>query len=202
MAKTTKSVAKKTAAKKATTPRSKTSPKRAASAADVAAARTGTKAPADSSTPATDDQFLASTLAQPALMGVGGTGDIQSATSRQISRAEAAVAERNRIAAAKQAEFDENARREEQTRVDRVNAERADSGALRAPVDPAKAQGISPDVTSAVNVTSLGELPVPGTGVAHPDDLAPGQSMAPSPPQSSSNIVPNPDKPGTHFSKM
>lgn len=41
----------------------------------------------------------------------------------------------------------------------------------------------------------------PGTGVADPADLAPGQSLEPSPP-GGVNIAPLPDKPGSVFSKL
>jgi type II secretory pathway pseudopilin PulG len=80
---------------------------------------------------------------------------------------------------------------------------------LRAPLDnpmqkPAADSapaGISPDVTSPTS-GSVGEVKIPGTGVADIRDLAPGQSLAPSPPVSSSNIVPTPNKPGTPFAQL
>lgn len=59
-----------------------------------------------------------------------------------------------------------------------------------APASPA-AQGVSPDVTSPVDLSA----PVLGSGVAKLHELAPGQSLAPSPPISSSNILPQPEKP-------
>lgn len=62
--------------------------------------------------------------------------------------------------------------------------------------------GIHPDVTSPVNLFAAQAPALPGTGVADPRDLAPGQDMSPSPPVSSSNILPNPDKPGTNFSRL
>lgn len=71
----------------------------------------------------------------------------------------------------------------------------------RRPDDPQQV-GVSPDVTSPTSLMHHDEPRLPGTGVADPRDLAPGQSMAPSPPISSSNIVPTPLKPGTHFSKI
>ena len=80
---------------------------------------------------------------------------------------------------------------------------------LRAPLDnpmqkPAAEvapPGIHPDVTSPTS-GSPGEVKIPGTGVADIRDLAPGQSLAPSPPVSSSNIVPTPNKPGTPFAQL
>lgn len=51
-------------------------------------------------------------------------------------------------------------------------------------------QGIHPDVTSL----TTNEVPL-SDGVARLEDLAPGQSLEPSPAASSSNILPQPEKP-------
>lgn len=76
---------------------------------------------------------------------------------------------------------------------------------LRAPLDnPTQRRvapaGIHPDVTSSTSHAL--DMPVPGTGVAELTDLAPGQDLSPSPPVSSSNILPQPDKPGSLYSKL
>ena len=65
------------------------------------------------------------------------------------------------------------------------------AGVANAPV-VGEIPGIHPDVTSP---TTGPVVNVPGTGVAKLSELAPGQSLAPSPPISSSNILPQPDKP-------
>jgi hypothetical protein len=82
---------------------------------------------------------------------------------------------------------------------------------LRAPMDNAMQKrndiahptGISPDVTSPTT-GPVGQVArnIPGTGVADIRDLAPGQDLSPSPPVSSSNILPQPNKPGSVFSKL
>lgn len=82
---------------------------------------------------------------------------------------------------------------------------------LRAPMDNAMQKrndiahptGIHPDVTSPTT-GPIGQVAqnIPGTGVADIRDLAPGQDLSPSPPVSSSNILPQPNKPGSLFSKL
>lgn len=72
---------------------------------------------------------------------------------------------------------------------------------LQKPIEPGQT-GIHPDVTSPTNAMADEQPRLPGTGVADPRDLAPGQDLSPSPPVSSSNIVPTPLKEGTNFSKV
>lgn len=82
---------------------------------------------------------------------------------------------------------------------------------LRAPMDNAMQKrndiahptGISPDVTSPTT-GPIGQVAanIPGTGVADIRDLAPGQDLSPSPPVSSSNILPQPNKAGSLYSKL
>ncbi len=87
----------------------------------------------------------------------------------------------------------------------RINAGVAPAGVAstpRVPVAPDKdPAGIHPDVTSPTTAVP-GEVRVPGTGVADPRDLAPGQDLTPSPPMSSSNILPTPNKPGSLYAKL
>lgn len=73
--------------------------------------------------------------------------------------------------------------------------------AMQKPAGDAAPPGIHPDVTSPTTAAP-GDVKIPGTGVADIRDLAPGQSLAPSPPVSSSNIVPTPNKPGTPFAQL
>ena len=63
-------------------------------------------------------------------------------------------------------------------------------------------QGVHPDVTSPTSAAPAVDVPVPGTGVADPRDLAPGQDLTPSPPISSSNILPTPNKAGSVYAKL
>lgn len=77
------------------------------------------------------------------------------------------------------------------------------SNAMQKRNDIAHPTGISPDVTSPTT-GPVGQVAqnIPGTGVADITDLAPGQDLSPSPPVSSSNILPQPNKPGSLFSKL
>lgn len=134
------------------------------------------------------------------------TGDAAGAVNLRVSNVQAAVAEQRAVA--------EQAAKEEQAQAvvasDNAAAVMNDLQApLRAPttnstqkVHGVNEVGIHPDVTSPTNLMGAQEPALPGTGVADPRDLAPGQDMSPSPPVSSSNILPQPDKPGSRFSKL
>lgn len=138
---------------------------------------------------------------------------LASTVQNAISQVDEAVALREAQATALAAQ---QAARDAQAEVERlqnagVGVDPAAPGVavMRAPLDnpmqkpagDAAPPGIHPDVTSPTS-GSPGEVRIPGTGVADIRDLAPGQSLAPSPPVSSSNIVPTPNKPGTPFAQL
>lgn len=139
---------------------------------------------------------------------------LQEQLGARVSAIDEAVALRSAQAAALVAN--------EQAAVAQAQAETAESVApasvqtpgqmgLRAPMsnamqhrsDVATPAGIHPDVTSPTT-GPIGQVAkqIPGTGVAEITDLAPGQDLSPSPPISSSNILPQPNKPGSLFSKL
>jgi hypothetical protein len=152
----------------------------------------------------TETQKSAAGTAQLAY-ATGQSGSTDASTQR-LSAVEQAVAERDKIV---QQAADE-AKRAEQVESANVAEVMTDlQSAPKAPVTNAMQQplavadvGIHPDVTSPTNLYAMQNPALPGTGVADPRDLAPGQDMSPSPPISSSNILPTPTKPGTPFSKL
>lgn len=127
---------------------------------------------------------------------------VVAATNERVDAIHAAVQARNAEALEMTEKNAKAAEGHEAQRVENVSVPLDSAGAkeaaLRVPEGlqkPAAAyapQGISPDVTSPVTGPVV---QVPGTGVAKLSELAPGQSLAPSPPISSSNILPQPDKP-------
>ena len=135
------------------------------------------------------------------------TPEQKAAVSNRQSAVEKALAERDQILQQAQKEEASQAVVEQQNVADVMTELQAP---LRAPsTNPTgpKAHGVNevgvhPDVTSPTNLYAAQTPALPGTGVADPRDLAPGQGMSPSPPVSSSNILPQPDKPGTGFSKL
>lgn len=203
----------------ATTRGTKSATKTAAENQKAAAKRTSTKAATAEQVNADTDASAAygnaNTETQKAAAGFAQSGHDPSAVADpslrksvqvRLSRQEEAVAEQRRVAeeAAKQVREQQGAEAESTTHV--MNELEAP---LRAPTDnayqkpAAPAQvGVHPDVTSPTNLMASEVPALPGTGVADPRDLAPGQDMSPSPPVSSSNILPQPDKPGTPFSKL
>ncbi len=136
------------------------------------------------------------------------TGDVPAqAVSQRVGSVEQALAERNRVLEQAQREQEQRAVVEQQNTADVMTNLQAP---LRAPADNPTGPrahgvnevGVHPDVTSPTNLMAAETPALPGTGVADPRDLAPGQDMSPSPPVSSSNILPQPDKPGSNFSKL
>lgn len=154
----------------------------------------------------TETQKAAAGAAQLEVTGFT-TSEQQGAVNQRVSSVEQAVAERDRILREAQKEEQQAAVVEQQNSVDLMSNLQAP---LRAPsTNPTgpKAHGVNevgvhPDVTSPTNLMAAQTPALPGTGVADPRDLAPGQDMSPSPPVSSSNILPQPDKAGTGFSKL
>lgn len=129
----------------------------------------------------------------------------QSVQARQ-SRIQQAVAEQRRVAEEAANEVREADKAAVETHEAVMNNLEAPlraptTNAMQAPREPGQV-GVHPDVTSPTNLMAAEQPALPGTGVADPRDLAPGQDMSPSPPVSSSNILPQPDKPGTPFSKL
>lgn len=209
MAKTTKTAVRQTAAQKAA---------KAASARTAPAGEAGKSAPAvDTRTAAqlAEQQALGQTLADHSLSvhqaaagaaqlatGQRGNTTLADATGERMSAIDAAVKARSDEARRIQDQNAKAAEGEEAMRVENQSVPLDSMGAaeaeMRVPAGVAKAavtyeaQGISPDVTSP---TTGPVVHVPGTGVAKLSELAPGQSLAPSPPISSSNILPQPDKP-------
>ena len=203
----------------ATTRGTKSATKTAAQNQKAAAKRTSNKsattAKADEATDASAAYGDANTETQKAAAGYAQSGhdpsavadpSLQKSVQVRLSRQEEAVAEQQRVAkeAAEQARKAQAAEAEQTTHV--MNELEAP---LRAPTDNAMQKpaapaqvGVHPDVTSPTNLMAAETPALPGTGVADPRDLAPGQDMSPSPPVSSSNILPQPDKPGTPFSKL
>jgi len=147
------------------------------------------------------------------MVTVGNEGVLQQTVDTKVSQVNEAV--QLREAQARSLEAQQRAR-EAQQEVERlqnrgvgVDPREPQYATLRAPLDnpmqkpaaEAAPPGIHPDVTSPTS-GSPGEVKIPGTGVADIRDLAPGQSLAPSPPVSSSNIVPTPNKPGSPFAQL
>lgn len=143
----------------------------------------------------------------------GNDSVLASAVQQKISQVDEAVALREAQAQAlqKQQEARDAQREVERLQNAGVGVDPAAPGyaVLRAPLDnpmqkpagDAAPPGIHPDVTSPTS-GSPGDVKIPGSGVADIRDLAPGQSLAPSPPVSSSNIVPTPNKPGSPFAQL
>lgn len=225
MAKTTKTAVRSTPAKAAKKATTKTTAKKAAPAEkqspnasmpNLAERRASAPAPTtDTRTPAelAQVQELGQTLADHSLethqaaagmaqMETTGSDPVVAATNERVDAINRAVEARNAEAKRLQDEAAKNAEGHEAMRVDNLSvplgSPGAEENALRVPAGVAKPaapynpQGIHPDVTSPVTGPAVN---VPGTGVAKLSDLAPGQSLAPSPPISSSNILPQPDKP-------
>lgn len=118
------------------------------------------------------------------------------------SEVQKAVSQRESDVKSMQKDFDGRERTEV---VRRKEMRTSMAPAMRVPVEPGSRTvptGIDADVTSPVAV-GVGALPdhMPGTGVADPKDLAPGQSLEPSPPGGVA-IAPLPNKPGTLYSKL
>lgn len=126
-----------------------------------------------------------------------------SVTAQRVSVVEQAMAQRASDISDMQKEADAAA--ESEQAVQAVNAGISEDLAQtpRVPVAPGKdPQGVHPDVTSPTSATPAVDVKIPGTGVADPRDLAPGQDLTPSPPMSSSNILPQPNKPGSVYSRL
>jgi hypothetical protein len=155
----------------------------------------------------------AAAIAAGRMATVGNDGLLSATINNAVSQVNEAVQLREQQAQALQ---NQQQARDAQAEVERlqnagvgVDPRAPGYAALRAPLDnpmqkpaaDAAAPGISPDVTSPTS-GSPGDVRIPGTGVADVRDLAPGQSLAPSPPVSSSNIVPTPNKPGTPFAQL
>jgi hypothetical protein len=135
------------------------------------------------------------------------TSDQRSAVSTRVGAVERACAERDRILQQAQREQEKAAHVDEQNVAAVMNDLQAPPRAPATNATGPKAHGVNevgihPDVTSPTNLYAAETPALPGTGVADPRDLAPGQDMSPSPPVSSSNILPLPDKAGTPFSKL
>lgn len=195
----------------ATTRGTKSATKKAEANQKAAAKRTSNKSTTDASAAYGD----ANTETQKAAAGYAQSGHDPSAVAdpslrksveTRQSRQQQAVAEQQRVAkeAAEQARKAQAVEAEQTTHVmNELDAPlRAPTdNAMQKPAAPAQV-GVHPDVTSPTNLMAAETPALPGTGVADPRDLAPGQDMSPSPPVSSSNILPQPDKPGTPFSKL
>ena len=187
--------------------------KKAASNQKAAAKRTASKAAA--STDASAAYGTANTETQKAAAGYAQTGQstklaadpsLAGAVQSRESRIRAAVAEQQSVGKQSAEEVrraDEAAAEQHEHVMNELEAplRAPTTNAMQAPREPGQV-GIHPDVTSPTNLMAAENPALPGTGVADPRDLAPGQDMSPSPPVSSSNILPLPDKPGTHFSKL
>lgn len=204
MAKTTKTAVRSTPAKAAKKATTKTTARASAPPAPVDARTPAELAKAQELGQTLRDHSLEThnAAAGMAQLETAGSDAVTAATGERVDAINAAVEARN--AEAKRLQ-DQNAKEAEGLEANRVDnaavplgSAGADENALRVPAGVAKPaapynpQGIHPDVTSPVTGPVVN---VPGTGVAKLSELAPGQSLAPSPPISSSNILPQPDKP-------
>lgn len=124
------------------------------------------------------------------------TTALGSTASEKQSQIEQAMTERARIVDEMADEIDRDLQAEAEQQAQERKLVR------RPPVVPSRFAGIHPDVTSATS-TPPGDVAehTPGTGVADPRDLAPGQDLSPCPPGGLS-IAAQPDKPGTNFSRL
>lgn len=124
-------------------------------------------------------------------------------TAQRVSVVEQAMAQRAQDLTQMQRDAEKAAASEQAVQAANAGLTGEMAATPRVPVAPGKdPAGIHPDVTSPTSATPAVDLPVPGTGVADPRDLAPGQDLTPSPPMSSSNILPQPNKPGSVYSKL
>jgi hypothetical protein len=152
-----------------------------------------------------DTHVIASTLQQtPTLAAATAPDHVVQAVSQRQQAIQKAVADRS-AAARRAAEQVPQMEAAEQAQL--TSVANSTEGVPRAPLDnPTRKPlidppaGIHPDVTSSTSHAL--DMPVPGTGVAEITDLAPGQDISPSPPISSSNILPQPNKPGSLYSKL
>lgn len=201
-----KSATKKSTAKKAATNQSAAKQRTAAKAQETAARATGQTDLQKFGDADTETQKAASVAAQ-VEVGSFTSADQQGAVSQRVDAVQAAVAERDKILREAQQEEQQKAVVEQQNSVDLMSNLQAPPRAPSTNATGPKAHGVNevgihPDVTSPTNLMAAETPALPGTGVADPRDLAPGQDMSPSPPVSSSNILPQPDKAGTGFSKL
>lgn len=201
-----KSATKKTTAKKSATNQSAAKQRTAAKAQETAARATGQTDLQKFGDADTETQKAASVAAQAQVTSFS-TSAQQGAVDQRVDAVQQAVAERDKILREAKQDEEKAAVVDQQNAADLMTSLQAP---LRAPTTNAtgpKAHGVNdvgvhPDVTSPTNLMAAQTPALPGTGVADPRDLAPGQDMSPSPPVSSSNILPQPDKAGTGFSKL
>ena len=122
---------------------------------------------------------------------------------QRVGLVEQAMAQRAGDLSQMHAEADKAAKAEADTHAANAGLSGELAQTPRVPVAPGKdPQGIHPDVTSPTSAAPAVDVKIPGTGVADPRDLAPGQDLTPSPPMSSSNILPQPNKPGSVYSRL
>lgn len=209
----------KTAAKKATTKTNQQAARQRTTAASKATSAEAAVPPSPVVTgPTLSDAPMPLHQAAAALTSVqavtAGQPQVQQLVSQRLSDVEQAVALRAQQAQAHSRAAQLRAEAAELERQANVSPA-ADApvmqlaAAMRAPMTnptqkpvAVEGAGISPDVTSPISAPGANGWEVPGTGVAELTDLAPGQDLSPSPPISSSNIAPLPNKPGSLYSKL